>query len=315
MLKAGMELEKMCLAAKGTMNVSPEQREKGLRLIASYIDVFCAKISRFRSGPCSTMREGAVFGCGRHYGNYFISCKVFIRFLYLVNSIGQLFFLNEFLGSKFYVYGYEVIYAFFSGADWSATSRFPRQTLCDIDLRQMNNVHRWTFQCVLPMNLFNEKFFIFLWFWYLLLSVLNALNVFATIGMASVPFHHDSFVIKYLKIAGIYDENHLQKTRMKSFIKGHLQQDGVFILKQISDNASTVIVQNLIRKMWILFLKRYDRTDAKKENRTRKSHRKEKDKVHDFMTAMPLLERNGILKQIAEDEKAKDQNNVYGYMI
>lgn len=307
MLKAGMELKKMCLAAKGTKDVSPEQREKGLWLIASYIDVFCANISRFRSGPCNSIRESVsnfcVFGCGRHYGNYFISCKILVRFLYFCNSFGQLFFLNEFLGNKFYIYGYEVIQAFLTGAEWSVTTRFPRQTLCDIDLRQMTNVHRWTFQCVLPMNLFNEKFFIFLWFWFTMLSVLNILNVCATITIAIMPFQRHSFIKKYLRMAGIYDKDHLQKTRIHSFIQGHLKQDGVFILKQISDNASTAIVLNLIRKMWKLFLKRYDRAGPREEVQERNLHRSE-TKVDDVMATTPLLERNGILKQITEDEIA-----------
>ncbi|XP_069111073.1 innexin unc-9-like [Argopecten irradians] len=317
MLKAGMELKKMCLAAKGTIDVSPEQREKGLTIIAKYIDIFCANISRYRGGPCSSLRERFskhfILGCGRHYGNYFICCKILVRFLYFCTSFGLLFFLNEFLGNKFYIYGYEVINAFLRGDDWTMTNRFPRETLCDFDLRQLNNVHRWTLQCVLPMNLFNEKFFIFLWFWCTMLSVLNIFNVCVTIGIAVFPFQRNSFVKKYLQMSGIYEKNHLQKTRINLFIHGHLKQDGVFILKQISDNANTVIVQDIIEKMWKLFLARYDRAGPiNGDVRERENGPHDKEEItDDVITATtPLLERNGILKHIQDDEVINENNNV-----
>ncbi|OWF52220.1 innexin unc-9-like [Mizuhopecten yessoensis] len=318
MLKAGMELKKMCIAAKKTIDVSPEQREKGLTIIAGYIDLFCANISRFRGGPCASLRESFstnfVFGCGRHYGNYFISCKILLRFLYFCVSFGLLFFLNEFLGNRFYIYGYEVIRGFLRGDDWTVTERFPRQTLCDFDLRQLNNVHRWTLQCVLPMNLFNEKFFIILWFWYTMLTFLNILNVCVTLCIAVFPFQRSKFIKKYLQMAGIYERNHLQKTRINLFIHGHLKQDGVYILKQISDNANTVIVQDIIEKMWKLFLKRYDRAGPEEDEIVERENGlppKGDDMTDDLITATtPLLERNGILKHIQEDEIMSRNNNV-----
>jgi hypothetical protein len=41
--------------------------------------------------------------------------------------------------------------------------------------------------CILPLNILNEKIFIFLWFWLIILSVLSGLALLYSIGIAVYP--------------------------------------------------------------------------------------------------------------------------------
>ena len=71
------------------------------------------------------------------------------------------------------MFGFHVAKHLLRGDEWDQSQRFPRVTLCDFHIRQNTNVHRYTFQCVLPINLFNEKIFIIVWFWFLFVALVT----------------------------------------------------------------------------------------------------------------------------------------------
>lgn len=101
--------------------------------------------------------------------------------LNFVNVVGQIFFTDKFLGHEFTTYGTEVIE--FAETDQSNRTDpmiqvFPRVTKCSF--RQFGvggSVQKHDALCILPINIMNEKLFIFLWFWFVLLAIVSGLNL------------------------------------------------------------------------------------------------------------------------------------------
>ncbi|KAK3082783.1 hypothetical protein FSP39_005191 [Pinctada imbricata] len=277
--KSGVDVKRMLEMTVDTMDASTQDRETNIKHVAMYIDSWCSGVNTYRGGIFALTREKYQrkfeTGYGRHYGNYLVTLALTIKFLYLLNAILQLFFLNEFLGGNdFYVYGYEVIYHVFIQGKWPGTHRFPTVTLCDFDLRQITNVQRFTLQCVLPVNFFNEKFFIFLWFWISLVVICSAINFIRAIFLILHSEQKVFFTRKYLLMNFPYDEKNYHMNKLvRKFTENHLRQDGIFLLKLVSDNSSTVFVSDVVMQLWELYLKRIykSRLDKRKQCNGKKS--------------------------------------------
>jgi len=113
-------------------------------------------------------------------GNYLAILFIVSKLFYIGNAVGQLFFLNYVLATKYQTFGIDVVRGLLANKDWTEESyvAFPRVTLCDFKVRgqDMVNVHPYTVQCVLPINLYNESIYVFLWYWMVLVAALSVLR-------------------------------------------------------------------------------------------------------------------------------------------
>ena len=270
---------------------SSESREKSINTICKIIDRSIEVNRDWKDLSCLGVLRN--FINRKTGGSYIVRIYMATKVLYILNVVGQLFALNYFLYSRNIIFGYEFLTDIINGRDFWESSRFPRVTMCDFTIRTLGeNNHRNTIQCTLPINLFNEKIFMFLWFWLVLVSTLSAYSC-LTWFFNFTPNSCNSFVRRYLNIGERYSSysNHIlpltntnasstphgciDTNSLNKFISDYLRKDGVFLLRIIKKNSNDLVVGELISELWM----NYKRTSTKYNQNNEELIDKETEKL------------------------------------
>ncbi|UJR25341.1 hypothetical protein I4U23_006691 [Adineta vaga] len=173
---------------------------------------------------------------GKRLGNYLTAIYLMVKILYLINSFLQLVLVHIILGQPGWFYGYDIWYSVFvRNSVLTDSPYFPRITLCDLRIREVGNLHRYTVQCVLPINMLNEKIFSLTWFWFIYVFISNCISFLSTLTYICLSGRRINF------IRDLYRKS-ISKTikndaLIVEFTRDFLMQDGVLILKIIERNG------------------------------------------------------------------------------
>jgi hypothetical protein len=92
-----------------------------------------------------------------------------------------MFLMDSFLDGEFLTYGTEVVKFMQSDQEDRVDPMiyiFPRMTKCTFFKYGLSGeVERHDSICILPLNIVNEKIYIFLWFWFIILAILTSILV------------------------------------------------------------------------------------------------------------------------------------------
>lgn len=127
---------------------------------------------------------------GYSFAYFFCEC------LNCVNVILNIFMVDKFLGGAFMTYGTEVI----KFSNMNQENRydpmieiFPRLTKCTFHkFGPGGSPQKHDTLCVLALNILNEKIYIFLWFWFIILSVLTVAALLYSFVIISMPTTRES---------------------------------------------------------------------------------------------------------------------------
>lgn len=103
------------------------------------------------------------------------------------------------------------------------------------------------------INMFNEKIFLFLWWWFMLVAIFTVVNLLSWLWNLVGP-RERTFIMRYLRVT----EN-LQDTDKKlvdKFIRHSLRPDGIFLLRIIASNAGDILATDLIHSLWVSYRQR-----------------------------------------------------------
>ena len=113
-------------------------------------------------------------------------------------------------------------------------------------------LQRYTIQCVLPINLFNEKIYIFMWFWLVFVSLLTCSSFTSWLWHMVFPTSRIHYVRKFLKIMDRLGSGPDKKLATR-FVMEYLRHDGVFTLRLIGKNSSDIVVAEIVSGLWDIY--------------------------------------------------------------
>lgn len=230
-----MQLMYFCDTANTIRTDTAEKRQDKVKEMASFMHSKLTAVHAPRS--VSSVRM------------YFV--YMVIKALYLIISVAQFVTLGYFLGQgKDVLWGWTLFMNLINGVTWETTGLFPRLTFCDFQVREMAGNNRdETVQCVIGINEFNEKIFLFLWFWlvFLFFSTLIA-HVFNATQILK------SYFINSLLHSIRVPNNRMQKELFKEFSEQYLTMDGKLILSFVK-SQSDLVAQEIAVEMFNDFMK------------------------------------------------------------
>ena len=95
--------------------------------------------------------------------------------------------------------------------------------------------------CILTQNIINEKIYLFLWFWFVLMFVVSALQMIFEIAIFAIPSFRSMIIARQ---TGAYSTG-----EMKKYIERDCNHGDWFILHQIGKNTNKNFFYQLVKNL------------------------------------------------------------------
>jgi len=174
----------------------------------------------------------------RHYFTKFAFCEL----LNFINVVGQICFLDVFFNGVFTTYGTEVMRMSQEDPENRIdpmNNIFPKVAKCTFSkYGASGTVQNFDGLCILPLNIFNEKVYIIMWFWFVILAVVSGLSLVWRVGTL-LSGRIREFVLRH--------QTSLQGTPDQiAIVTSALSLGDWFILLQIGENIDNRIYAELV---------------------------------------------------------------------
>jgi len=168
----------------------------------------------------------------------------FCELLNFVNIVGQIFFMDFFLGGEFTTYGSDVLKVSElppEMRDDPMDELFPKVTKCTFHkFGPSGTVEKFDGLCVLPLNIVNEKIYIFLWFWFIIISVVTGIQMVYRLVTIFVPKSREVLLTTRSRLS--------PRRQIESICKNSTLGDW-FLLYQLGKNIDPLIFREFIGQL------------------------------------------------------------------
>ncbi|KAG7209587.1 hypothetical protein KM043_011248 [Ampulex compressa] len=189
-----------------------------------------------------------------HTHNFYAFRFLLCELLNLTNAVGQIYLLDLFLEGQFRGYGTAVAtFAIeenpFERIDPMARL-FPKVTKCTIrTFGSAGSPQIHDALCVLPLNVVNEKVFVFVWFWLVFLSTVSTLAIIYRIILFSLPCVR----MYYVRASA----RGINRSEAGSIVHT-LSFGDWFLLHQLARNLNPIVYRELLNELVDSFTAKHD---------------------------------------------------------
>ncbi|CAD7087336.1 unnamed protein product [Hermetia illucens] len=174
------------------------------------------------------------------YAYRFFICEV----LNFINVVGQIYFMDFFLDGEFSTYGSDVLKFTEMEPDERIDPMarvFPKVTKCTFrKYGPSGSIQKFDGLCVLPLNIVNEKIYVFLWFWFIILSILSGL---------SLGYRFAIFMWPKLRMWLLRARSRISQQEDVENIANRCKIGDWFVLYQLAKNIDPLIYKEVIKDL------------------------------------------------------------------
>ncbi|TMS35246.1 hypothetical protein L596_002690 [Steinernema carpocapsae] len=239
--KSGLNITNMIELAQTANTSEDAARNKTIVTMCHHIEdsVRLRQVRLEDSTPMSQwFKFGLISGC--YVTNVYMVTKV----MYLINVIGQFLMMNQFLGQNNHFWGTSILTDIIHGRDWELSGNFPRIAMCDFQVRTLGNLHRYSIQCVLVLNMFNEKLFLFLYYWFITIGILTFIDAIVWTVNTRITSRRIAYVMRYVKPSAECDYLFSQ------FCTRSIPPDAILLLRLISSHSNELVTSDVLNYLW-----------------------------------------------------------------
>lgn len=178
------------------------------------------------------------------YHNWWAYRYYLCEVLAFLNVVGQMFLMNRFFDGAFLTFGIDVLRFLESDQEDRIDPMiyvFPRMTKCTFYKYGVSGeVERHDAVCILPLNVVNEKIYVFLWFWFLFLGILSLLTVLYRIVIIFSP-RTRVYLLRF--------RFRLVKREAVETIVRRSKVGDWFLLYMLGENLDTIIYRDVMHEL------------------------------------------------------------------
>ncbi|XP_047502123.1 innexin inx2-like [Penaeus chinensis] len=179
-----------------------------------------------------------------HHHNFYAIKFFLCELLNLANCLFNMWFMNEFLGGMFFTYGIDVL-AFTETNQEERTDPmivvFPRVTKCSFNMYgPSGTIETHDLMCVLALNIINEKIYVFMWFWFVILAIISTMALIYRLLVFCVPAIRSGLLQKRAR---------LRYKNSIDTVSRRLQVGDFFLLYLLSKNVELLSFSSLMEEL------------------------------------------------------------------